>query len=239
MHIGILQTGHAPAEVTATLGDYASMFERLLDGQGFTFTTWNVVDMDFPNSVHAADGWLITGSRHGVYEDEMFIPPLLQFIQGCFVAAVPMVGICFGHQAIAQAMGGRVEKFAHGWSVGRQGCSMGGEEVILNAWHQDQVVEKPPLATCIGSNGFCENAMLVYGKRALTVQAHPEYGDEMMQALVELRGRGTVPDERLAYTTSQFGQPNDNAKLAAMIGDFLHAAARDNDISGPAEGTGA
>ena len=88
MHIGILQTGHAPAELIPSLGDYDTMFHKLLEGQGFDFSTWNVVDMEFPNSVHAAEGWLITGSRHGVYEDHMFLDPLIQFIQAAFAAEV-------------------------------------------------------------------------------------------------------------------------------------------------------
>jgi GMP synthase-like glutamine amidotransferase len=74
--------------------------------------------MDFPKDIHDCDGWLITGSRFGAYEDHPFIPPLEDFIRAAYAAHVPVVGICFGHQIIAQAMGGKVEKYAGGWSVG-------------------------------------------------------------------------------------------------------------------------
>ena len=84
MLIGILQTGHAPDPIQPDYGDYSDMFERLLGGQGFTFRTWNVVDMDFPTSTDAADGWLITGSRHGAYEDHPFIPPLEDTIRAIY-----------------------------------------------------------------------------------------------------------------------------------------------------------
>ena len=226
MHIGILQTGHAPAELIPSLGDYDTMFHKLLEGQGFDFSTWNVVDMEFPNSVHAADGWLITGSRHGVYEDHMFLDPLIQFIQAAFAAEVPMVGICFGHQAIAKAMGGTVEKFEKGWSVGRQGYQMAGEEIIMNAWHQDQVTVKPALATRIASNGFCENAGLLYGKRALSLQPHPEFDDTMLEGLITYRG-SALPEDRLSYVKSQLGQRNDNRRIAATIADFFKSAHAD------------
>ena len=69
MKIGILQTGHAPDELKARHGDYASMFMRLLGGHGFDFQTWNVLDMEFPESGTSAEGWLITGWRHGAYDD--------------------------------------------------------------------------------------------------------------------------------------------------------------------------
>ena len=72
----------------------------------------------FPEGIHDADGWLITGSRHGAYEDHPWIPPLEEFIRDAYAAQVPLVGICFGHQIIAQAMGGKVEKY-QGRLVGR------------------------------------------------------------------------------------------------------------------------
>ncbi|MEM6307742.1 MAG: type 1 glutamine amidotransferase, partial [Pseudomonadota bacterium] len=101
MQIGILQTGHAPDPVQANHGDFKDMFARLLDGHGFSFRTWNVVDGDFPGGVADADGWLVTGSKHGAYENHAFIPPLENFIRTCYTDGRPMVGVCFGHQIIA------------------------------------------------------------------------------------------------------------------------------------------
>ncbi len=110
MQIGILQTGMAPDVLAPTMGDYPGMFARLLDGNGFSFRTYAVVKGEFPASATDCDGWLITGSRHGVYEDHPWIPPLEQLIRDAFASHVPVVGICFGHQIVAQAMGGKVEK---------------------------------------------------------------------------------------------------------------------------------
>ena len=221
MKIGILQTGHAPDEIQRELGDYDAMFGRLLANQGFTFETFNVVDMVFPDTVNKCDCWLITGSKHGAYEDHAFIPPLEQFIRDAYAADVPMVGVCFGHQIIAQALGGKVEKFKDGWAVGRQEYDFGGDKVSLNAWHQDQVVALPADACVIGSNHFCENAAIVYGQKAFTVQPHPEFGDPMIKGLVTLKGPGVVPEPLLDRAIAQFENPNENQKLAVMIAQFF------------------
>jgi GMP synthase-like glutamine amidotransferase len=112
MQIGILQTGHAPDALLGHMGDYPSMFERLLQDQGLSFRTWAVVDGEFPESIHDADGWLLTGSRHGAYDRHLpFIPRWRSSSARPMRRHVPMVGVCFGHQIIAQAMGGLVEKF--------------------------------------------------------------------------------------------------------------------------------
>ena len=221
MKIGILQTGHAPDEIQHELGDYDAMFARFLAGQGFDFETYNVVDMAFPENAQSCDGWLITGSRHGAYEDHDFIPPLEDLIRAAYAADVPMVGVCFGHQIIAQALGGRVEKFAGGWAVGRQTYDWDGQEVALNAWHQDQVVDLPQGASCVAGNGFCENAALVYGQKAFTVQPHPEFGDAMIDGLVRLKGPGVVPDPLLEQTKANYNKPNENQKLALMVASFF------------------
>ena len=222
MKIGILLTGHAPAELHAELGDYDTLFPSLLAGQNFTFAAYDVVNMQFPASVHECDGWLLTGSRHGAYEDHPFIAPLETFIRDCYAADVPMVGVCFGHQIIAQALGGKVEKFKGGWSVGRKTYDFNGETLALNAWHQDQVVERPAEATVCASNDFCENAALVYGRKAFTVQAHPEFDSRFVAGLAAHRGKGVVPDPLLAGAESTLDMPVDSARVAAMIGRFFN-----------------
>ena len=221
MHIGILQTGHAAEPVRSAHGDYADMFERLLATEGFTYSVWDVVDMEFPASVRDAEGWLLTGSRHGAYEHLPFIAKLEGFIRGAYAEAVPMVGICFGHQIIAQALGGRVEKFPGGWAVGRNDYEFDGETVALNAWHQDQVTAAPPQATRVATSPFCENAALVYGDRAFTVQAHPEFTPEVIRGLIETRGRGTVPDPLLEAAANALDQPLGSPALARKIGRFF------------------
>ncbi len=222
MLIGILQTGHAPDALIGHAGDYPAMFARLLDGHGFTFRTWAVVDGEFPSGVHDAEGWLITGSRHGTYEDHPWIGPLEAFIRDVYAAAVPLVGICFGHQIIAQAMGGRVEKFAGGWSVGPTPYAFqDGETLTLNAWHQDQVVEKPAAAKVVASNEFCENAALLYDDRAFTVQAHPEFRTDFVDGLIRTRGRGLVPDPLLDSAIGRFDSPLHDRVIATRIAEFL------------------
>ncbi|WP_227285044.1 type 1 glutamine amidotransferase [Boseongicola sp. H5] len=224
MILGILQTGHASDEIRQTHGDFDSMFRRLLDGHGFDFRVFNVVDMEFPDGPAAADAWLVTGSKHGAYEDHPWIPPLEELIRAIREAERPMVGICFGHQIIAQALGGRVEKFSGGWSVGRQGYRIGGKTYHLNAWHQDQVVDLPAGAEVLGQSDFCANAVLAYGSRILTVQPHPEFDAAIMAGLIAHRGPGIVPADQLAQAAADLPQPNDAGDIALMLADVLKKA---------------
>lgn len=221
MLIGILQTGHVPPALEPAFDDYPQMFMQLLDGHGFTFRTWAVVDMDFPADIHAADGWLLTGSRHGAYDDLPFIAPLEAFIRDAHAAHVPMVGICFGHQIIAQALGGRVEKFGDGWAVGPQDYDFDGERITLQAWHQDQVTAPPPGARIIAHNDFCANAGMAIGDHILTVQAHPEYGDDFIEGLIDTRAKGVVPDDQRAAARAALGRPLDRARVADRIATFF------------------
>lgn len=221
MRIGILQCGKSPAQLKADLGDYPDMFVRLLAGRGFEFVVWDVEEMNFPDNVHDADGWLLTGSRHGAYEPHSFIPPLEDFIRQAYADQVPMVGICFGHQIIAQALGGKVVKYDGGWSVGTQDYDFDGEKLRLNAWHQDQVIELPDDAKVIGRNEFCENAALVYNDRALTIQPHPEFDDSFVQGLMDTRAKGVVPDELLTLAAERMGEAKASASMADRIEAFF------------------
>lgn len=226
MLIGILQTGLAPEALSDQMGDYPDMFARLLDGHGFTFRTYRVVDGQFPASVHDCDGWLITGSRHGAYEDHPWIPPLEDFIRTAFAARAPMVGVCFGHQIIAQAMGGKVERFTGGWAVGATDYDFDGEKRTLNAWHRDQVTVLPAGAKVIASNAFCANAALLYDDQALTVQAHPEFRPEFIDGLMKTRGKGLVPDEVMAAASDRLDDLLQDKSMATQIAAFFKSPRR-------------
>ena len=230
--LGILLAGHTPEELQSEFGRYDRMFEAFLGKDTFTYSSWTVVDGEFPGGIDDADAWLITGSRHGVYEDHAWIPPLEKLIRDIYAADLPLVGICFGHQILAQALGGRVEKFSGGWSVGRVsytldenlGVGDAGEAPLL-ACHQDQVVTLPADATVVGSSPFCQYAALAYGDKAFSLQPHPEFNDAFIESLVEARAKTFPQDVRTAATQS-LGKPLVTDEVALLITEFLLRSAR-------------
>ena len=217
MKIGILTPGHPPEELRQTLGDYPQMFEALLAGHGFRFATWDVENGQMPETVADADGWLVTGSRHAVYEDHTWILPLETFICTIYAAGIPLIGVCFGHQIIAQALGGKVEKYSGGWSVGHTEYTFEDEVTTLNAWHQDQVTELPPDAVATGSSQFCKFAFLEYGSHIFTLQAHPEFNGDFIEGLIDYRGQGVVPDPLLDDARRKLALNTNNDRIRQKI----------------------
>ncbi len=220
MKIGILQTGHSPEDLYGDFGDYDAMFRDLLGGNGFEFQTWAVVDGIFPDGPEAADGWLITGSKHGAYEGHPWIAPLENLIRAIDARKQPLAGICFGHQIIAQALGGKVEKYTGGWAIGPVTYTVDGKDLTLNAWHQDQVVELPETARVLGGNSFCRNGVLAYGDHIISWQPHPEFPSAFVGGLIEKRGRGVVPDTLLDAAASKLDTPVDNQQIATFLAEF-------------------
>jgi len=189
MKIGILQTGRSPEHLRVKHGDYNDMFINLLAGRGFEFVTYPVLDGVFPDSAREADGWLISGSKFSAYDEFDWIERLQSFLRQAYEKKIPIIGICFGHQILAQALGGRVEKYSKGWSAGiKEYADFKGQNVFkIPAWHQDQVVELPKGAKVIASSDFCPYAMLEYGDRALSLQPHPEFSIGFLADLIEAR----------------------------------------------------
>ncbi len=120
MKIGILATGITPDELLDDFGSYADMLRELLlpEIADVSFETYDVRDGVFPIAASDCDAWLITGSKFSAYEDLPWIHRLKALIRQIWESQRPMVGICFGHQIVAEALGGRVEQSANGWGVG-------------------------------------------------------------------------------------------------------------------------
>jgi len=222
MKIGILLTGHIPPELGEDFGEYWLMFEKLLDGHGFEFTNYAVVDNEFPSSVHSEDGWLITGSKHGAYEDHVWIPPLEDFLRDAYAQDIPIIGICFGHQILAQALGGKVEKYQGGWDVGTTDYYLENEGIkSLVAMHQDQVVELPQEAEVIARNDFCEYAGLAYKGNALSFQPHPEFTPEFIKSLINIRAGTSFPQELADNALAELNPSPDSVQISLIMAKFF------------------
>lgn len=231
IRLGILQTGNVPDEMVGQHADYNQLFVDLLGENEFDYRHWAVLEGELPGSTADADAWLITGSRFGAYEDHDWIAPLEEFIRQIYAADQPLVGICFGHQIIAQAMGGRVEKYSGGWSVGRveydldesvfgtPGVSSENHTALM-AFHQDQVVETPDSAITVGSTDFCKHAALLYGNRVLTIQPHPEFYSEYIRGLLDAR-RAILPAQIVKQATQTLTLPIVREPIANTMRKFL------------------
>jgi GMP synthase (glutamine-hydrolysing) len=225
MKIGILQTGMVPEDLSPDFGEYPDMFKTFLDGHNFEFEVFAIVDGNFPNSIRDCDGWLITGSKHGAYEDHDWIPPLEEFIRDIYEASLPMVGICFGHQIMAQALGGKVIKYHGKWGMGTQEYTHpDGTKSRLLAMHQDQVVEKPPEAEIIAGNDFCKMAGLAYKNKALSFQPHPEFTNNFMEGLIKSRAGVTIPNDQAEPALENVHDANDADEYAKIIANFFKSA---------------
>ncbi len=224
MKIGILQTGHVPKELENKYPNYSQQFITMLHGNGFEFINYDILNDELPQSPSMADGWLITGSKYSAYEDHSWIKPLENFIKNSYDNNIPMVGICFGHQIIAKALGGKVEKWKNGWSVGATEYKLINSDKILcqNAMHQDQVTVIPDGATVIATSSFCKYAAMSYGKKALTWQCHPEFSSEFMKDLIISR-QDILPVEIAKNALESLKKPLTTDYIIQEIVDFYNS----------------
>ncbi len=244
MKIGILVSGLLREEMAAQFDSYPVMFERFLgaSGRAFEFESFNVIGGEMPSSTEDCDGWLITGSRHGVYDQLDWMFPLQDFIRELAGTEIPLIGVCFGHQLIAQALGGEVVKSEKGWGVGlhryriEQSHSWMGassEQVGIYAFHQDQVVKCPGLAEVFASSDFCPFAGLSYGDTIISVQAHPEFEENYETALLHTLGGELVPEmvAQQALDSMARGSKVDRQMLANWFAEFFRSRQRKPQIS--------
>lgn len=229
--IAILETGAPPPDLAAKYGDYPAMFRTLL-GDGYEVEVFRSQAGEWPDPA-AFDAAIITGSAAGVYEDPPWIADLLDWIRRA-KGRTALVGVCFGHQAMAQALGGRVEKSDRGWGVGLQRYDVTSAEpwmipaaatVAIPASHQDQVVEKPADARVILRSDFTPFAGLAWDDDAISLQGHPEFTPAYAADLTAGRRErigATVTDAALA----SLQRPDDRDLVGRWLRRFIESRSR-------------
>ena len=226
--IAILEAGKPPEHLRDSFDDYPARFRALL-GEGVPTVRFDVTEGQLPDDPTEFTGAIVTGSAAGVYDDLPWIAPLIDWVRAAR-GRTRLLGICFGHQLIAQAFGGRVEKSDKGWGVGLHTYDIAGDEpwmhprartIAIPVSHQDQVVAVSDDARVLASCAFTPYAGLAWGEDVMSFQCHPEFQPAYAAALVEDR-RGTRIAETLAdEAIASLKRPDDRAVLTAWIRAFL------------------
>ena len=234
LKITIIETGLAPEPIRERYATYPQMFERLIAGadDGFTYEIVSPARGEALPDPASLEAILITGAAAGVYEDHDWMQPLFEFIRKGAAARIPQVGVCFGHQAIAKALGARVEKADAGWGLGLHTYDVHHtpdwmaalDTFSLGVSHQDQVLSLPAGAKVIAASDFTPFAALDYPEaRAMSFQGHPEFDTEFFEALYREREGTRFTSEFVNEAVETLRGPNHNSDVAKWISNFYRS----------------
>ena len=227
--IGILVCDHVSPRLreAARDRDYGDMYVEMLTVAEPDLTTriYDVVAGELPADPTECDGWIVTGSRHAADQDEAWLGALGEFLRDLHEVRARVVGICFGHQAVAHALGGRIDR-ADGWAAGPQEMAVEptdwfeGGRISLNAMHRDVVTALPPGARPIGTGTTAEYPIYVVDDTILGIQDHPEFDAAYTRALIEAR-ESYMGDVAAAALEKVDSVPTDNITVGSWIVNFL------------------
>lgn len=226
MNINILVCDWFEGLLPECVPTFPHLFYRLFDAvsPSVTYTLYDVQKGEFPVELHKDEVYLVAGSRAGAYEDKVWVKNLLRFIQEGYENKLKLAGICFGHQAIAQALGGKVLPSPKGWGGGTRTSEVTHPQgrdhfpdgkLSLYYNHNDQVVELPPMAERIATSDFCENEAFLIGNHVLCFQGHPEYTKEYMEHVIDIATDKPLPT--LTAAGASLTQPVMNERVARWI----------------------
>jgi GMP synthase-like glutamine amidotransferase len=231
MKLGILKADAVKPEFAAQFGEYPDMFADVLltVEPSLSLVTYEVVDGEYPADLDEVDAYLITGSKLSVYDDVPWVNKLKQFVVKLHGAKKKLVGICFGHQMVAEALGGKTAPAASGWCVGVHVIKptvdaalygLPASDLQLRSNHRDQVIKLPPGAKVLASTEACPIASLGLGDHILTFQGHPEFSEGYARALLTMR-REILGQELYQTAISSLEKETDNLRVARSIVEFI------------------
>jgi len=230
--LGILKTGRPPKACIPEFGTYPDMFEALL-GPAYSYRAYACDEGELPAAPGECDAYLITGGAAGAYDPDPWIAATIDFLRAAKGQAA-LVGVCLGHQLMAEAFGGRVIKSPKGWGIGENEYRLllrepwmddGPATIRLPASHQDQVVEKPPGADVFAASDFTPYAGLVWrDQTAMSIQPHPEFLPAYAISLIEARRGGVYPDAQADAAVASFSEADDRLRIGGWIRNFLRSA---------------
>ena len=231
MRIGILNADAVKSEFVSEFGEYPDMFSRLLMAVDpyNDFVTYEVMRGEYPANTDEVDGYLITGSKLSVYDDVAWINELKEFVRKLHGAKKKLVGICFGHQLIAEALGGKTRQANQGWCVGVHKAKLtvdaaaygpAGTEFQLLSNHKDQVEKMAIGAELLASTDTCPIAMTQLGRHILTFQGHAEFDKGYALGLLNMR-RKILGESVYQTAVDTLPKATDNSQVARWILDFV------------------
>ena len=234
MKIGILQADSVRPEFREEFGNYPGMIQMLLEAsrdekEDLTFTTYDVVQGEYPDELTACDGYVITGSASSVYDDEPWIHQLRKFVVRLHKTRTKTVGICFGHQMIALALEGVAGAADQGWEVGihestvvaaKPFMSPALDKVSLLYSHRDQVSKLPSGAELLAGHDFCPVSMYVIDSHMFAFQGHPEFVKGYSEKLMNFR-RQMLGEETYSAGIDSLQQALDSRTIGRWMLNFL------------------
>ncbi|MGR3760393.1 type 1 glutamine amidotransferase [Roseobacteraceae bacterium NS-SX3] len=235
MHLAILVTNTDDSVFAAAHPRDGEKFTRLIHmaRPRWRCSAFEIKDGEFPKDIAAFDGALITGSPASARSGLPWIAPLLELIRGMHRRRQPLFGACFGHQAIALALGGAIGRNPDGWVHGltrnRRLHDLpwtGGlpEEVKLYGSHSECVTALPPAAIQTAESGGLVSGFAI-GRHIWTTQHHPEMSHGFITALTE-EMRETLGPEAHAQALASLEEKSDQAAFAEALARFVEQGTR-------------
>jgi GMP synthase (glutamine-hydrolysing) len=210
----IIKTGDTFPEIKAAHGDFEDMFASSLEGIDVDITVYDARDQQPLLELAKFQVVIITGSHSMSTDCELWSERLLPYIREMLAIKTPTLGVCYGHQLIAKALGGEIDFHPEGPQAGSTEITLteaGKADQLLgkspksfkvNAGNSQRISKLPNKAVVLAGNDFEPHQAIRFSEAMWGLQFHPEFGRDVTCAYID----------RTADVLSQHGRDSDKIK---------------------------